>query len=298
MLRRERREERGDARNVPAAGAEPAPPAAAVPSTPAFATALGYLRNIAREQYEQASDLLDDALRREGLGEMNGAMADVARSLLDRIEFSSGTIDVQAAVDALAQRVVEVAGSPRAGERERQRSLIVFLGSEGLPCAARTDVASWPPVDRLGALVTLAVGLAGAVAAMERRPLDELIGSVHPPAKPKAALGTFSLAWRGADGGPAPLDGAVPRGYTAHITFLGSGTCSLRGIFARVAYLARPRPESTTPRQLAGVADHKILAGAGANAPATPPGTTADPVADSHAAHGVAPNGHAHAAAG
>ncbi|HEX5095591.1 MAG TPA: hypothetical protein VFX21_06235, partial [Acidimicrobiia bacterium] len=59
------------------------------------------------------------------------------------------------------------------------------------------------------------------------------------------------LAWRGNEGSLAePLAGVVPRGYTAHITFLGSGRCSLRSIFARVAYLRDARADGASPAPL------------------------------------------------
>lgn len=220
---------------------------------PAWDAALSYLRHITTEDYRAAVQDLDHAVAREGLGEMNGALGEVCRALMDRIVFEPGTIDVQHAVDLIAARVLEIAGSPRQDEEDRQRALVVFLGSEGLPCAARSQVVSWSPFARLSSLVTLAVGLTALVAQHEQNTLIETVASITPPSPPTPARGTFGLAWRDEEGRPGLLTGVLPRGYTAHITFLGSGTCSLRSIFARVALLREQRPNTTQPRQL-GVA--------------------------------------------
>ena len=207
---------------------------------PAFDAARAYLREVLAGSYARASAGLDQAIANEGLGAINGALADATRSLLDQIRYPSGTIDVLAEVDRIGHRIAEVTvigpdDRERTVEAERQKSLIVFCGSEGLPCAARTDVASWTPLDRLHSLARTVVGL--AVVVSERTGVDRETVALELgiPGEPRAALGTFSLAWRDEFGQPSVLAGALPRGQTAHITFLGTGTTSLRSIFARVA---------------------------------------------------------------
>jgi hypothetical protein len=225
---------------------------------PAFAAVRGYLRDVVAGAYARATASLDDAIAGEGLGSINGAFSDAGRSLLDEIRFPAGTIDVLAEVDAIASRIVDLAladatEEERDVEVERQKALLVFLGSDGLPCAARATVTSWTPIDRLTSLLHTVAGLCAIVAARAghgavERVVDEL--GVPGPVEP--ALGTFSLAWRDEHGRPSVLSGALPRGQTAHITFLGSGTVSLRAVFARVASLARPgvatRPFTSTQR--------------------------------------------------
>lgn len=224
---------------------------------PAFAAACSYLRDVFAQRYTVAARSLEDAVAAEGLGTINGALADVGRSLLDQIRFSAGTVDVLAEIEVIARRIVEISGADRADEIERQQALIVFLGSEGLPCAARTTVASWPPLDRHASLQTTVVGLCAVVAQRTGTTAGAVADSIRPPGDVVAAPGTFSLAWRDDRGTPSVLSGALPRGQTAHITFLGTGTTSLRSLFARVAHLAAPRPDTDTdtmPRSLgAGV---------------------------------------------
>jgi hypothetical protein len=211
-----------------------------------------FLRAIAARDYAGASALLDDASARDGIGEVNGALSDAGRALLDLVEFEAGTIDVLDVVAHLAERAAELAGSPRVTPAQL-RALIVFLGSEGLPCAARSEVTSWSPLDRRDALVTLVAGLAAWVALARRCDLADLTAALVPPTgSPAPALGTFGLAWRGTDGEPLPLHGIVPPGYAPHITFLGTTRCTLRSVFARVAYLREPRPGADTPRQRIG----------------------------------------------
>jgi hypothetical protein len=190
--------------------------------------------------------LLDDAAAREGMGDVNGALADVGRALLDLVQFDAGTIDVQGVVEMLAKRALELAGTTHCGDESRLRALIVFLGSEGLPCAARSVVASWSPLDRRAALVALITGLTAWVAAERDTTFSAVVESLTPPAAPAVALGTFGLAWRD---GTSLFAGAVPAGATPRITFLGSGRCSLRAVFARVAYLRDVREGAETPRQ-------------------------------------------------
>jgi hypothetical protein len=231
------------------ANTNPVPAAAFAASWP---TAIGFLRAVARRDYHAAATELDDASARDGIGDVNGALSDVGRALLDRVMFEPGSIDVQGVVHTLAERAIELAGTSHRAGTDRLGALIVYLGSEGLPCAARSVVASWSPLDRRDALVTLVTGLAAHVALTTGCELADLVEQLAPPVAPAAALGTFGLVWRGVDGATAPLAGVLPAGYHARITFLGSGRCSLRSIFARVAYLREPRAGAYTPRQRLG----------------------------------------------
>jgi hypothetical protein len=211
-----------------------------------------YLGALARGDYKRAATLLDDAAAREGLGEINGSLADVGRSLLDLVEFDPGTIDVLGVIEALAERAVALAGATPRVDEAQLRSLIVFLGSEGLPCAARSEVASWAPLDRREALVTLVAGLAAFIAYQRGWELTELVDSLEPPGHAGPALGTFGLVWRGEELATRTLAGAIPSGYAPRITFIGEGKCSLRAVFARVAYLREAREGSDAPRQRIG----------------------------------------------
>lgn len=234
----------------------------ATTSAPGWAIAVAYLHYVVSDDHGYAARILDEAIERDGVGEVAGALDDVCRSLLDRIVFEPGTIDVHAAVDSIARHALDVAGPGHEGEREfradtgvaldRLRALVVFLGSEGLPCTARTTVSGWSAAVRMQTLTLLTAGLAYVVAEDEGRDPLEVVAALSPPGEPEAARGTFSLTWRGPDGCPL-LTGVVPPGYDAHITFLGAGTCSIRAIFARVAYLRTPRPNSGARRQLGAV---------------------------------------------
>jgi hypothetical protein len=220
----------------------------------AWTCAVDYLQLLAAEQFETATDILERAIEAEGIGAMCEALSDVCRSLMDRVVFDPGTIDIHTVVERIAHRIVDVAQDTRPDALDHQRSLIVFLGSEGLPCAARADVATWTPIERLRALVACTVGLLGVVSDDERVEIADAVTTITPPATPEPALGTFGLAWRGEDSGIAePFAGVVPHGYTAHFTFIGSGQCSLRAIFARVAYLRDMRATGRSPRQIMGI---------------------------------------------
>jgi hypothetical protein len=236
-----------------------------------------YLRAVAARDYAGAGSLLDDASARDGIGEVNGALSDAGRALLDRVVFEPGTIDVLDVVGTLAERAIELAGTTRCDNEARLRSLIVYLGSEGLPCAARSEVAVWSPLERREALVTLVAGLAAWVAMRDGIDLAELAGTLAPPETAAPALGTFGLAWRGDDGTPTPLYGAVPAGYAPHITFLGSAPCSLRSLFARVAYLRDARPGSAAPRQRIGAYEQALVTAPSASS--TKPSSASDGVA-------------------
>jgi hypothetical protein len=197
---------------------------------------LDYLRLIGTHDVAGATDLLTASVDSEGIGAINDALADVCRSLMDRIILPAGTIDIHAAVERIARRVVELSRDEQPGALDRLRSLIVFLGSVGLPCAARDDVSSWEPADRLHDSVACTLGLLGIVAAVEGSTTADALANLTPPRRAVAPEGTFGLARRGPN--PAePFAGVVPRGYTANITFLGEETCSLRSILAGVAML-------------------------------------------------------------
>jgi hypothetical protein len=205
--------------------------------TAAETAAIDFLRRVARNDAVRAAEQLDAAIDSDGVGAIAEAFADVCRSLMDRVAFSGGTVDVHAVVDEVATRVVATAGDDSPDAVDRQRSLLVFLGSEGLPCAARADVATWFATDRLRALVACAIGLVGIVAEDEGIAPVAAVETITRPRPARPASGTFGLAWRGPEGVAEPFAGVVPRGYTAHITFVGSERCSLRSIFARVALL-------------------------------------------------------------
>jgi hypothetical protein len=211
----------------------------------AWDATLAYLRLIGTHKVTDATELLTATIEREGIGAVNDALADVCRSLMDRVVFPAGTVDVHAIVDRVALRIIEVSRDEQPGALDRLRSLVVFLGSEGLPCAARDDVATWEPDDRLHDSIACVLGLVGIVAGIEGVTTAEAVARITPPSPMRAPDGAFGLAWRGPNGAE-PFAGVVPRGYTAHITFLGEDTCSLRAIFARVAMLRNaPLPIAT-----------------------------------------------------
>ena len=195
-----------------------------------------YLERLSARDLDGATDLLTRAIDDEGVGAMNDALAAVCQSLMDRVTFPAGTVDVHAVLEAIATRVVQVSQDNSRTALDQQRSLIVYLGSEGLPCAARADVATWPAIQRLRALVACTIGLVGVVSDDEGHSPYEVVSTLVPPQPAIAARGTFGLAYRGV-AAAEPLAGVVPRGYTANITFLGEGSSSLRSIFARVALL-------------------------------------------------------------
>jgi hypothetical protein len=210
-------------------------------SSEAWTDALEYLRLLGGRDYLAATDLLDGAIDRDGMAAISDAFADVCRALMDRVVFPAGTIDVHAVVDDIAMRVVEASGDGRREALDRQRSLVVFLGSDGLPCAARNDVASWDATDRLHDLIACTLGLLASVADDTGCSIAEVVWTIQLPPAMSPAEGAFTLAWRGPNAAE-PLAGVVPRGYTAHITFLGEEPCSLRAIFGRVAALRDVAP--------------------------------------------------------
>jgi hypothetical protein len=197
---------------------------------------LNYLRRIGNHDVVGATELLTRTVEQEGIGAVNDALADVCRSLMDHVVFPAGTVDVHAIVDRVALRIIELSRDEQPGALDRLRSLVVFLGSEGLPCAARDDVAGWEPDDRLHDSIACMLGLVGIVAGVEGVTTADAVARIVPPGPVQAPEGTFGLAWRGPNGAQ-PFAGVVPRGYTAHITFVGEERCSLRAIFARVAML-------------------------------------------------------------
>ena len=198
--------------------------------------ALEYVHRLGAHELERATDLLDAAIDRNGIGALGDAFSEVCVSLMDRVLFPPGTVDIHAVVDTIALRIIDTSHDAQPGALDRQRSLLVFLGSVGLPCAARDDVASWDPTDRLHDLIACTIGLLVAVAEDEGAEVADIVAAIEPPGPLRSPEGTFDLAWRGPNGAE-PFAGAVPRGYTAHITFLGSEPCSLRAIFGRVAML-------------------------------------------------------------
>ncbi|HET9729319.1 MAG TPA: hypothetical protein VFR41_07860 [Acidimicrobiia bacterium] len=202
----------------------------------AWDAVLHYLQLVGRSEIAGATDLLERVIDAEGIGGLNDALADVCRSLMDRIVFPPGTLDIHAVVDRIALRVTELSRNDTPGALDRQRSLIVYLGSEGLPCAARADVASWTPEERLHDLIACMVGLVGIVAGIEHTTVSEAAARISRPDAFETAEGMYALAWRGPSGSE-PFAGVVPRGYTAHVTFLGANEHSLRAVFARVALL-------------------------------------------------------------
>jgi hypothetical protein len=204
--------------------------------TQAWADVVDYLWRLGDGDYEAATDLLDQAIDRDGIGAMNDAFADACRALMDRIVFPAGTVDIHTVVDHIALRICDTARDNTALALDRQRSLLVFLGSEGLPCAARDDVSQWSQEERLRASIACTIGLIGVVMHDEGRTPAEVVHTIEPPEPPVTPEGTFGLAWRGANVAE-PFAGVVPHGYTAHITFIGTHECSLRAIFARVAML-------------------------------------------------------------
>jgi hypothetical protein len=207
-----------------------------VMTSDAWTDVLEYLRRLGANDLFAATDLLDHAIDRDGIGSINDALADACRSLMDRVIFPAGTVDIHAVVDTVALRVIDTSGDARPEAIDRQRSLLVFLGSEGLPCAARNDVASWSAVDRLHDSIACVIGLVGIVSTDTHTTLADTVAAIAPPGPTQIPEGTFGLAWRGPNSAE-PFAGVVPRGYTAHITFLGANECSLRSIFARVAML-------------------------------------------------------------
>ena len=64
-----------------------------------LADVVDYLRFLGARLFVAATDLLDAAIDRDGIGAMNDAVGDVCRSLMDRVLFPAGTIDVHGVVD-------------------------------------------------------------------------------------------------------------------------------------------------------------------------------------------------------
>jgi len=203
---------------------------------PAWSDVIDYLRFLGTELFVAATDLLEDAIDRHGIDAINDAVADVCRSLMERVTFDTGTVDLHRVVDQVASRTVEASGDERPGALDRQRSLIVFLGSEGLPCAAHGAIASWSAEQRLRNSIACMIGLLGVVSDDQRVPIADVVATIEPPRPVGTPHGTFGLVSRGS-GGAEPFAGVVPRGYTAHMTFVGEECCSLRTILARVALL-------------------------------------------------------------
>jgi hypothetical protein len=204
-----------------------------------------YLRWLGAGDVGAATDRLDAAIDRDGIGAISEELAAVCRRLMDRVLFPPGTVDVHAVVDRIAMRIVELSHDTRREALDRQRSLIVFLGSDGLPCAARDGVASWDTTDRLHDLIACTIGLLAIVADDEQESVAHIVATLDDMRAISDAEGTFTLAWRGPNRAE-PFAGAMPRGYTANITFLGEEPCSLGSIFRRVARLRDVALEAVT----------------------------------------------------
>lgn len=202
-----------------------------------------YLADVAAGNHAVARDRMSELVEREGLGAVNGALGDACRNLLDRLPVGPGSVDVRTEVHRIATRVVELAGVTEALV-PRLRALIVFLESGDLPSAARTEVASWLPVDRTDALVRLTVGLAAMALPGPAVALGTVLTDAALAAPPEAEVptGRFGLAANSGD----PLD---PR-----IVFVADTTCTLRGIFARVARLAATTGSAVGQDQAASTA--------------------------------------------
>ena len=123
-----------------------------------------YLRLLGAGRYQTATDLLVAAIDREGEGAIVDALTDCCRALMQRITYGAGVVDVRAVVTDLAERVANAAVDTRGNAVDDMQTLIVFLGSEGLPCRARTVVASWPSTDRVRNLVTVSTPLTKALS--------------------------------------------------------------------------------------------------------------------------------------
>ncbi len=202
----------------------------------AWTDVLGYLGRLGAHDVILATERLDRAIDRDGIDAINDALGDACRSAMDRVVFPAGTVDIHAVVDTIALRIVETSGDTRLIAVDQQRSLLVFLGTLGLPCAARNDVASWSAEDRLHDSIACLIGLIGIAASDAHTSIADAVARIAPPEPVQIPEGTFGLAWRGPNGSE-PFAGVVPRGYTAHITFRGAEQCSLRSIFAGVALL-------------------------------------------------------------
>ncbi len=210
---------------------------------------LGYLGRLGAGDVILATELLDRAIDRDGIDAINDALGDACRSAMDRVMFPAGTVDIHAVVDTIALRIVETSGDTRLIAVDQQWSLLVFLGSVGLPCAARNEVASWSPEDRLHDSIACLIGLVGIAASDAHTTIADAVAHIAPPGPVEIPEGTFGLAWRGPNGSE-PFAGVVPRGYTAHITFPGAEQCSLRSIFAGVALLRDAKLSIELPIEL------------------------------------------------
>jgi hypothetical protein len=186
-----------------------------------------YLRLLGAGNYETATDLLVAAIDSEGEGAVVDALADCCRALMQRITYSAGVVDVRAAVADVADRVVMAVVDTRADAIDDIQTLLVFLGSEGLPCRARTVVASWTSTDRVRNLVACAIGLVATVANEERRSRAAVAEEITRPGPPKPARGTFDLAGLSVQSA----------GVAARVAFVAEEPASLRAILARVALL-------------------------------------------------------------
>ena len=73
----------------------------------AWTDVLGYLGRLGANDVILATELLERAIDRDGIGAINDALADACRSAMDRVLFPAGTVDIHAVVDTIARRIVE-----------------------------------------------------------------------------------------------------------------------------------------------------------------------------------------------
>ena len=194
---------------------------------PAWNDTLVYLRLLGASEYEIATDVLSNAMDRDGEGAVADALIDCCRSLMEHVVYKAGIVDVRSAVNTVATRIASITANTRDETIEDLRTVLVFLGSEGLPCAARTAVMNWRPERRLCNLVSCTIGLAGMVAQDEQTTVADVVAHIDHPGPPQPAEGTFGLAWRAVNSATE----------SAHIAFVAEAPSSLRSILARVALL-------------------------------------------------------------
>ena len=171
------------------------------------------------------------AIDRDGIGAINDAVADVCRSLMDRVMFAPGTVDIHTVVDGIALRIVETNDDTRRSGRPSTFADRVPR-QRGPAVRGTRRCRGWSPEERLHDSIACMIGLLGVVADDEhaQSPRSWNRSGRRATAVPE---GTFGCAWRAR----AEL-AASCRGATPHITFLGEEPCSLRSIFARVATCA------------------------------------------------------------
>ena len=221
----------------------------------AWAAAVDYVRKLANHEYEAATDCLETAIATEGIGALCNALGDACRSLMDRVTFEAGTIDVHTVVEQIAQQVVTVAGDTRPDALDHQRSLIVFLGSEGLPCAARADVATWTPIERLRALVACTIGLLGIAGDADGTEIVDLVGTLAKPGhrhRRRARSGWLGAAATAASPNRSPVSCRAGTPRTSRSSGRDGARC-VRSLRASPT-CATPAPRTRRPAPLLRIA--------------------------------------------